>query len=87
MLERSPSRRRPSFGRPRAVRGLDLFDTPPIALRPLFEHEPLLAGVTTVVEPFCGKGNLVIAMRARGLTVHASDILDRGCHRRSWTPV
>ena len=58
------SRRRPSFGRSRAVRGLDLFDTPPIALGPLFEHEPLLAGVTTVAEPFCGKGNLVIAMRA-----------------------
>jgi hypothetical protein len=71
--------RRPSFGRPRAVRGLDQFDTPPIALGPLFEHEPLLVGVTTVCEPFCGKGNLVIAMRARGLTVHASDIQHRGC--------
>ena len=71
--------RRPSFGRSRAVRGLDLFDTPPIALGPLFAHEPLLAGVTTVAEPFCGKGNLVIAMRARGLTVIASDICDRGC--------
>ena len=42
-------------------------------------HEPLLAGVTAVAEPFCGKGNLVIAMRARGLIVHASDIVDRGC--------
>ena len=63
----------------RAVRGLDLFDTPPIALGPLFAHEPLLAGVTAVCEPFCGLGNLVVAMRARGLTVHASDILDRGC--------
>ena len=71
--------RRPSFGRSRAVRGLDLFDTPPIALGPLFAHEPLLAGVTTVAEPFCGKGNLVIAMRARGLTVIASDICDRNC--------
>ena len=57
-----------------AVRGLDLFDTPPIALGPLFAHEPLLAGVTAVCEPFCGLGNLVVAMRARGLTVHASDI-------------
>jgi hypothetical protein len=72
-------RRRPSLGRPRSIRGFDLFDTPPIALVPLFEHELLLAGVTSVCEPFCGKGNLVIAMRARGLTVHASDILDRGC--------
>jgi hypothetical protein len=71
--------RRPSFGRPRAVRGLDLFDTPPIALGPLFAHEPLLAGVTAVCEPFSGRGNLVVALRARGLTVHASDIIDRGC--------
>ena len=35
-------RRRPSFGRPRSIRGLDLFDTPPRVLKPLFEHEPLL---------------------------------------------
>ena len=71
--------RHPSLGRSRAVRGLDQFDTPPVALDPLFEHEPLLAGVTRVCEPFCGKGNLVLAMRARGLTVFASDIADRGC--------
>src|SRR5438552_2763253 len=79
MGKRSNFSRRPSFGRPRAVRGLDQFDTPPIALGPLFEHEPLLAGVTIICEPFCGKGNLVLAMRARGLTVHASDIQHRGC--------
>ena len=80
MLDRPPQgHARPSFGRSRAVRGFDLFDTPPVALAPLFEHEPLLAGVTTVAEPFCGKGNLVVAMRERGLTVFASDILDRGC--------
>ena len=78
-MDEAVPRRRPSFGRPSAVRGLDLFDTPPIALGPLFAHEPLLAGVTAVCEPFCGLGNLVVAMRARGLTVHASDILDRGC--------
>jgi hypothetical protein len=80
MLDHPPhGRARPSFGRSRAVRGFDLFDTPPVALGPLFEHEPLLAGVTTVAEPFRGKGNLVVAMRERGLTVFASDILDRGC--------
>jgi hypothetical protein len=44
-----------------------------------YPYEPLLAGVTTVCEPFCGKGNLVMALRARGLTVHASDIQHRGC--------
>ena len=42
-------------------------------------HEPLLVGVTEACEPFCGKGNLVMPMRARGLTVFASDIVDRGC--------
>ena len=70
---------RPSFGRSKAVRRLDQFDTPPVALTPLFNHEPLLAGVKAVCEPFCGKGNLVVAMRERGLAVHASDIVDRDC--------
>ena len=49
------ARRRPSFGRPRAVRGLDLFDTPPIALGPLFEHEPLLRGVTVLLNHFAAR--------------------------------
>jgi hypothetical protein len=79
-------RNRPSFGRPRKERGLDQFDTPPIALVPLFEHEPLLKGVTTISEPFCGRGNLTIAMREHGLIVHASDIEDCGCPD-SATPV
>jgi hypothetical protein len=70
---------RPSFGRSRADRGLDQFDTPPIAFAPPFAHEPLLAGVTCVCEPFAGKGNLVMAMRQRGLTVFAGDIVNRGC--------
>jgi hypothetical protein len=70
---------RPSFGRSKAERGLDQYDTPPIALAPLFAHEPLLAGVRAVTEPFAGRGNLVLAMRQRGLTVFASDIVDRGC--------
>ena len=78
-FERRPAKRRPSFGRPKAERGLDQFDTPPIALPPLFVHEPLLANVTSICEPFCGRGNLVVAMRLSGLTVHASDIEDRGC--------
>jgi hypothetical protein len=74
-----PRRHRPSFGRPQSIRGLDLFDTPPKALLPLFAQEPLLAGVTSIAEPFAGKGNLVVAMRERGLEVHASDVFDRGC--------
>ena len=74
-----PRRHRPSFGRSRAIRGLDLFDTPTKAMGPLFAHEPLLANVTSVCEPFVGKGNLAYAMRKRGIEVHASDIIDRGC--------
>jgi hypothetical protein len=72
-------RRRPSFGRPLSKRGFDLFDTPPEALNPLFAHEPLLWDVTHLDERFAGKGNLVLTMRSWGITVYASDILDRGC--------
>jgi hypothetical protein len=39
----------------------------------------LLIGVAETCEPCAGEGNLVYAMRARGITVHASDIIDRGC--------
>jgi hypothetical protein len=49
MVERPVNRRRPSF-RPKAERGLDQFDTPPIALPPLFVHEPLLANVTSICD-------------------------------------
>ncbi len=72
-------RNHPSLGRTMVVRGFDCFDTPPIALEPLFIHEPLLVGVTAICEPFAGAGNLVTAMRGRGLIVHASDIQHRGC--------
>jgi hypothetical protein len=70
---------RPSFGCSKAKRGLDLNDTPEIAIAPLFAHEPLVANARIVCEPFCGTGNLVLPMRARGIKVYASDILDRGC--------
>ena len=74
-----PRRRQPSFARSLEVRGLDLFDTPQVALAPLFTHEPYLTTASSVCEPFAGKGNLVTALREHGRTVHASDILDRGC--------
>jgi hypothetical protein len=69
----------PSFGRSKAERGLDQFDSPPAALIPLLVNEPLLTGVRAVAEPFAGAGNLVTAMRQRGIVVHASDIVARGC--------
>ena len=46
-------------------------------------HEPLLRGVTDIAEYFAGRGNLVIPMRERGITVHASDVFDRGCPNSS----
>jgi hypothetical protein len=77
---RGVKRNRPTFSRKKPERGYDQFDTPPIALEPLFAHEPLLRGVAIVCEPFCGKGNPVVAMREKyGLVVHANDIQDRGC--------
>ena len=76
---RNIARRRPSLGRPLEERGNDEFDTPSIALNPLFAHEPLLWDVTHLDERFAGKGNLVIPMRSWGITVYASDISDRGC--------
>ena len=57
---RNIARRRPSLGRPLEERGNDEFDTPSIALNPLFAHEPLLWDVTHLDERFAGKGNLVI---------------------------
>ena len=69
----------PVFGRALSLRGFDLFDTPPVALDPIFAREPLLAGIVEIAEPFCGRGNLVGAMRERGIFVHASDIFDRNC--------
>lgn len=77
--EPNQPRRRPSLGRPLSERGLDLFDTPPIALAPLFTHEPHLMNASSVCEPFAGKGNLVTALRERGRTVYASDIRARSC--------
>jgi hypothetical protein len=68
-----------SHGRPLKIRGLDAYDTPVTALVPLLIHEPLLAGVTSISEPFAGAGNLVHELRARGIAVHASDIAPRGC--------
>ena len=46
---------RPSFGRTLTIRGLDMFDTPPIAFDPLFAHEPLLRGVTSVASRFAAR--------------------------------
>ena len=63
--DRPPRRQHISHGRTLEQRGLDAFDTPVIGLAPMFIHEPLLAGVISVCEPFAGLGNPFQAMRAR----------------------
>ena len=72
-------RKRPSHGRTQAERGLDQCDTPQGVFEALFAHEPLLAGVKAICEPFCELGGPVVMMRSRGVKVYASDIVDRGC--------
>jgi hypothetical protein len=62
----------------RSLRGLEFYETPYEALPPLLCAEgrrlPKL-----LAEPACGKGAIVLPLRARGYEVIASDIIDRGC--------
>lgn len=73
----STMRRNPS----KKERGHDFYRTPvEAALWPLLALEgSRISDLSSVYEPACGDGGLVIEMRRRGLTVHASDIVDRGC--------
>lgn len=68
-----------------AVRGDDLYETPPQAVHALLSVE----NVPSVVwEPACGPGSIVSELRARGREVFASDLVDYGCphsdHRRDF---
>jgi hypothetical protein len=69
----------PRFSRTIEERGLDAVDTPEFAFLPLFDHEPLLAGVREIAEPAAGAGAMVIPLRKRGIHVHAADVAPRGC--------
>jgi hypothetical protein len=56
--------------RPYAERGLDLYQTPPAAVRALTEVEPL---VGPIWECACGPGSIVRVLRAAGHRVVATD--------------
>jgi hypothetical protein len=56
-------------------RGLDQYQTPPIAIEALLDAEPL---PTHVWEPCCGSGSIVAVLRARGHQVTANDVATDG---------
>lgn len=59
-------------------RGNDLYESPPAAIETLLRVETL---PKIVWEPCCGPGVLVRHMRAAGITVVASDLVDYGDRR------
>jgi len=56
----------------------DYYDTPPEAVSALLRCEKLPRG-WVIWEPACGKGNIVLPLRAAGHQVIATDLNDRGC--------
>ena len=54
----------------------DQYDTPPEAVRALLKVERL---PQIIWEPACGRGNIVMALRAAGHQVFATDLNYRGC--------
>ncbi len=61
---------------PLAVRGNDLYETPPCAVHALLAAESI---PSVVWEPACGPGAIVRELRKTGRTVIASDLIDYGC--------
>jgi hypothetical protein len=61
---------------PHSERGLDLYETPPEAVRALLAVEPVSQ---MVWEPACGPGAIVRVLRESGRTVLATDLVDWGC--------
>lgn len=74
--------RRGTGGMPKAdcrtARGLDFYASHYACLPPLMACEGRKLP-RALWEPACGNGALVVPLRNRGFTVHASDIVDRGC--------
>jgi hypothetical protein len=60
---------------PHAERGLDLYETPAVAVQALLRAEPIPLDVW---EPAAGRGAIVNALREAGHNVIASDIYDYG---------
>ena len=69
------------INRPRAApmsdRGLDLYESPDVATLGLLSAEPALRG-RFVFEPCCGRNAISRVLRAAGISVYASDIVDYG---------
>jgi hypothetical protein len=61
---------------PHAERGLDLYETPPAAVRALLDAEDF---APPIWEPACGPGAIVRVLRDAGYGVVATDIKDYGC--------
>lgn len=61
---------------PLAIRGDDLYETPPVAVQALLKVEPV---PMTVWEPACGPGSIVRELRASGRAVIATDLVAYGC--------
>jgi hypothetical protein len=61
---------------PLSVRGDDYYQTPREATYALLKAFKV---PNAVYEPACGAGAIVNILRAEGHTVHASDLVDRGC--------
>lgn len=58
-----------------ADRGLQLYETVPVATKTLLAHEQLPHGIW---EPHCGKGAIAELLLDAGHSVYCSDIVDRG---------
>lgn len=61
------------------ARGDDFYATPPEAVASLLAIECKWMPRSTVWEPACGDGAIVLPLRAAGYTVSATDLVDRGC--------
>jgi len=64
------------------ARGLQLYETAPVATRALLAHQPLPHGLW---EPHCGKGALADLLFDAGHAVYCSDVVDRGYPQQSST--
>jgi hypothetical protein len=59
-----------------AERGVDLYETPAVAVEALLRVHPLPAGA--IWEPACGRGAIANVLRAHGHTVVCTDLIDYG---------
>jgi predicted RNA methylase len=77
VIERAERLGLPNIGsHPHADRGLDLYETPGVAVRALLQVERLSG---TIWEPACGRGAIARVLREAGHNVIATDIEDYGC--------